>query len=358
MGSKPAIFWSNVNVDLDWRGMDSANIEPLQPSDNNYKEKKRIENSRPPPEPKPTTGRIGSTSQRPSADTRVKPNFKPYSEEEIRDATNNFRESFIIGAGGYGAVYKCKLDDWDVAVKILGEKSDQGLTEYIKEMGVLSRMRHENLVHLMGTCFELRALIYEYIPNGSLEKCLEERPTELTWQLRTRIVYEICKGIMYLHAKQPQALVHGDLKPHNVLLDDGFRVKLADFGLCRVLTQGQASKAHHLTLTISGSTGYMDPDYIATGKVTPVVDVYALGKTVMRVLTGQQPLDVFAQVHAANKRGSLMKIVDPTVRDWPKNVVEVLARFALKSCKLDRYKPEFFKKFYSDIGKILDDIGY
>ncbi|KAJ6808458.1 putative U-box domain-containing protein 33 isoform X5 [Iris pallida] len=304
----------------------------------------------------PSTGGYGSTSRRKSEDTRVKPSFKPFSAKEIQDATNNFNKSLVIGEGGYGKVYKCQLDNWDVAVKILDDQGDQGLKEYIREMEVLETMRHENLIHLMGTCFKFRALVYEYLPNGSLEDCLKDRPWELTWEIRTRIVYEICTALRFLHANKPEPLVHGDLKPHNVLLDANFKVKLADFGLCRYLTQGENSKAFRQTMHVSGSPGYMDPDFLETLKITPGVDVYSLGKTVVRILTGKHPPDVFREVYEAKRRGSFMDIVDPAVKHWPENVVEILTRFALRSTKPDRSRSEFMGNFHSELEKILDGI--
>ncbi|KAJ6827040.1 putative U-box domain-containing protein 33 isoform X3 [Iris pallida] len=307
-------------------------------------------------QPSNTTRGYGSTSRRIEEHTRVKPSFKAFSPKEIQYATNNFSQSLMIGQGGYGKVYKCQLDNWDVAVKILDDQGDQGLKEYIKEMEVLEEMRHENLINLMGTCFKFRALVYEYLPNGSLEDCLKDRPRELTWEVRTRIVYEICAALRFLHANRPEPLVHGDLKPHNVLLGANFKVKLADFGLCRYLTQGENSKAFHQTMHVSGSAGYIDPDYLGSGKVTPGVDVYSLGKTVVRILTGQYPPDIFREVHVAKKRGSFMSIVDPTVRDWPEDVVDILARFALRSTKPDRDRSEFMGCFYSELEMILDAI--
>ncbi|KAJ6808442.1 putative U-box domain-containing protein 57-like isoform X4 [Iris pallida] len=329
---------------------------PRQPSNN--KEMKRLENSpRPPAELVIASTRDdGSTSRRKSEDTRVKPSFKPFSPKEIQDATNNFSQSLMIGHGGYGKVYKCQLDNWDVAVKILDDQGDQGLKEYIREMEVLETMRHENLIHLMGTCFKFRALVYEYLPNGSLEDCLKDRPGELTWEIRTCIVYEICTALRFLHANKPEPLVHGDLKPHNVLLDANFKVKLADFGLSRYLTQGENSKAFRLTRYVSGSDGYIDPDYLGSRKITPGVDVYSLGKTVVRILTGKHPPDVFEEVYEAKRRGSFMDIVDPAVRHWPENVVEILTRFALRSTKPDRSRSEFLGNFHSELEKILDGI--
>ncbi|KAJ6843130.1 putative U-box domain-containing protein 33 [Iris pallida] len=330
---------------------------PQAPKPSNNKVMKRVENSPPPAELViPKTGGYGSTSRRKSEDTRVKPSFKPFSPQEIHDATNNFSKSLMIGEGGYGKVYKCQLDNWDVAVKILDDQGDQGLKEYIKEMEVLETMRHENLIHLMGTCFKFRALIYEYLPNGSLEDCLKDRPRELTWEIRTRIVYEICTALRFLHAKKPEPLVHGDLKPHNILLGANFEVKLADFGLCRYLTQGENSKAFRQTMHVSGSPGYMDPDFLGSLKVTPGVDVYSLGKTVVRILTGKHPPDVFREVYEAKRAGSFMDIVDPAVRRWPQNVVEILVRFSLKASKPDRNRSEFMGGFHSELEKILDGI--
>ncbi|KAJ6808493.1 U-box domain-containing protein 70 [Iris pallida] len=330
---------------------DHNNNNPLQPSNN--KQMKRIENSPPPAELMlPTTGGYGSISRKRSEeDTGGYPSFKAFSRKEIQYATNNFSKSLMIGGGGYGKVYKCQLDNWDVVVKILDDQGHQGDQEYIREMEVLEGMRHKNLIHLMGTCFKLRALVYEYLPNGSLEDCLRDRPRELTWKIRTRIVYEICTALRFIHTRSPP-LIHGDLKPHNVLLDANFKVKLADFGFGRYLSEGENSKAFRHTHNISGSVGYMDPDYLGSGKVTMGVDVYSFGKTVVKILTGRHPPDIFTEVHEAKKRGSFMTVVDPTVGDWPEDVVLILAHFALRSTKSDRYRSEFMAKFHSALGKI------
>ncbi|KAJ6850796.1 U-box domain-containing protein 33-like [Iris pallida] len=127
-------------------------------------------------------------------------------------------------------------------------------------------MRHPNLVMLIGACFKLSSPVYEFLLEGSLEDFLKNRPGLLTWQMRTRIVYEICSALIFLHSNKPQPLVHGDLKPANILLDAKFNNKLADFGLCRFLPEGTNTVAFLQTANIKGTEMVHRPRLLGGGE--------------------------------------------------------------------------------------------
>ncbi|KAJ6834327.1 U-box domain-containing protein 33-like [Iris pallida] len=280
-----------------------------------------------------------------------------FSYLEIERATNGLSESTKIGQGGYGSVYKGYLDNTEVAIKMLDARSQQGLEEFIQELEVLGQMRHPNLVKLIGACFKLRSLVYEFLSEGSLEDFLKNRPALLTWQMRTRIVYEICSALIFLHSNKPQPLVHGDLKPANILLDSNFNSKLADFGLCRFLPEGTNTVAFLQTANIKGTEWYIDPDFLEAGKLSPGCDVYSFGVTILRILTGAPPARVVMKVYRANERKKVMTIVDPTAGPWPDHVAEYLACIGLKCCEPERRNSELMREISTGLKDILAKIG-
>ncbi|GAU44028.1 hypothetical protein TSUD_349600 [Trifolium subterraneum] len=158
-----------------------------------------------------------------------------FSFSEIEEATCNFNPSLKIGEGGYGSIFKGILRHTEVAIKMLNPDSTQGPSEFQQEVTVLSKLRHQNLVTLIGANQESMTLIYEYLPNGSLEdhlSCNNSNTSPLSWQTRIRIATELCSALIFLHSNKPHSIVHGDLKPSNILLDANFISKLSDFGIC------------------------------------------------------------------------------------------------------------------------------
>lgn len=231
-----------------------------------------------------------------SEDKRSKSGIKIFFDYEIEGATDGFSDSSKIGEGGFDAVYRGHLDGTEIDVKILDTNSEQGIPEFHQELEVLGRIRHPNLVKLIGVCFKLRALVYEFVPNGSLEDLLKKSPEHLTWQMRTRIVYDTCSALLFLHSNKPQPVLHGDLKPANILLDGRFNIKLADFGLCHVLPEDTNTIKFHKTSRIQGTHWYIDPDYLGQGKLSPRCDVYSFGVTILRILTGAPPAKIVMKV--------------------------------------------------------------
>ncbi|XP_077240913.1 U-box domain-containing protein 52-like [Tasmannia lanceolata] len=261
--------------------------------------------------------------------------FKRYTLEEIEKATDYFSESLKIGEGGYGPVFKSNLDHSVVAIKIL--RSDvtvtQGMKQFQQEVEVLSRIRHPNMVLLIGACPDYGCLVYEYMANGSLEDRLlcQNNTPPLSWQLRFKIAAEIGTGLLHLHQIKPEPLVHRDLKPGNILLDHNFASKIADVGLARLIptSAADATTQYHMTAA-AGTFCYIDPEYQKTGMLGIKSDIYALGIILLQLITARPPMGLAHNIEKAIEMGQLEKMLDPVVPDWP---VEDTLRFAKLSLK-------------------------
>jgi serine/threonine protein kinase len=207
-------------------------------------------------------------------------------------------------------------------------------------------VRHPNLVTLIGACREAFGLVYEFLPNGSLEDrlaCTNNTPP-LTWQVRTKIICEMCSALIFLHSNKPHPVVHGDLKPGNILLDANFVSKLGDFGICRLLSQSSTTTTTtraittklHRTTTPKGTFAYMDPEFLSTGELTPRSDVYSFGIIILRLLTGRSPKSIAEVVEDAVERGQLHAVLDPTAGDWPFVQANQLAHIGLRCAEMSR----------------------
>ncbi|KAK3194787.1 hypothetical protein Dsin_026097 [Dipteronia sinensis] len=267
--------------------------------------------------------------------------FSEFSFSEVEEATRNFDPSLKIGEGGYGSIYKGLLRHTQVAIKMPHSHSLQGPSEYQQEVDVLSKLRHPNLVTLIGACPEVWTLIYEYLPNGSLEDrltCRDNSPP-LSWQTRIRIATELCSVLIFLHSCKPHSIVHGDLKPSNILLDTKFVSKLSDFGICRLLSYDELSSNNTTPCCrtdLKGTFAYMDPEFVATGELTPKSDVYSFGVILLRLLTGRSALGITKEVQYALDTGKLKNLLDPLAGDWPFVQAEQLANLALRCCEMNR----------------------
>lgn len=176
------------------------------------------------------------------------------------------------------------------------------------QVSVVSRVRHPNLVTLMGCCPEASALVFEFLPNGSLEDRLARRDDTppLAWQARTRIIGEVCSALVFLHSCEPRPFIHGDLNPANILLDANLVSKLGDYGASRLPT-----------MTNPGSARYTDPELLTTGELTPSSDVYSFGVVVLRLVTGQPALGIARKVEEALEKGEMETLVDRSAGEWP-----------------------------------------
>ncbi|KAH6791929.1 hypothetical protein C2S52_002406 [Perilla frutescens var. hirtella] len=228
---------------------------------------------------------------------RAKRLFRQFSLAEIQLATKNFSEGLVIGKGGFGKVYKGLIDEGEhtVAVKRLKSCSNQGAREFLTEIETLSELRHINLVSLIGYCRERREmiLVYEYMPNGTLADHLYKNArrnrscASLTWKQRLNICMEAGRGLDYLHTGY--GLIHRDVKPSNILLDENFVAKVSDFGLAK--PEDRSMLQSHVSTKVKGTFGYLDPYYFHTQKLTRKSDTYAFGVVLLEVLCGRPAVE-------------------------------------------------------------------
>ncbi|XP_027342923.1 G-type lectin S-receptor-like serine/threonine-protein kinase At4g27290 [Abrus precatorius] len=208
----------------------------------------------------------------------------------IRFATNNFSADNKLGEGGFGAVYKGILDDGcEIAVKRLSKNSSQGLQEFKNEVMHIAKLQHRNLVKLLGYCIQAgeRLLIYEYMPNKSLDFFIFDKNKSklLDWPRRLHIINGIARGLLYLHQDSRHRIVHRDLKAGNVLLDSEMNPKISDFGLARSFggTETEANTMH-----VVGTYGYLPPEYIINGAYSTRSDVFSFGVLILEIVSGKR----------------------------------------------------------------------
>ncbi|CAL9017113.1 unnamed protein product [Prunus brigantina] len=215
---------------------------------------------------------------------------RKFSYSELARATSNFSEEKKLGEGGFGGVYKGFIPDLNsyVAVKRISRGSKQGPKEYASEVRIISRVRHRNLVQLIGWCHERKfLLVYEFMPNGSLDSHLFKEEKLLTWEARYKIAQGLASGLLYLHQEWEQCVLHRDIKSSNVMLDSNFNAKLGDFGLARLVDHGKQSQ----TTILAGTMGYMAPEYVNTGKASRQSDVFSFGIVALEISCGRKPID-------------------------------------------------------------------
>jgi hypothetical protein len=220
---------------------------------------------------------------------------KRFSFKELARATNNFNDEEKLGQGGFGAVYKGFLQDSNsfVAVKRVSKGSKQGIKEYASEVKIISRLRHRNLVQLIGWCHERGELllIYEFMPNGSLNSHLFTEESLLIWETRYKVAQGLALALVYLHEEWEQCVVHRDIKSSNIMLDSNFNAKLGDFGLARLVDHVKGS----LTSTVlAGTRGYMAPECVTTGNASKESDVYSFGIVALEIACGRKPIKINA----------------------------------------------------------------
>ncbi|CAL5350827.1 unnamed protein product [Camellia sinensis] len=213
-----------------------------------------------------------------------------FSLKEMKKATNGFSKDRILGSGGFGEVYKGELQDGTVvAVKSAKVGDIKSTHQVLNEVGILSQVNHRNLVRLMGCCVEAEQplLIYEYISNGTLHDHLHRKCTFLDWKTRLRISLQTAEALAYLHSAAYTPIYHRDVKSSNILLDDDFNAKVADFGLSRLARPGLS----HLSTCAQGTLGYLDPEYYRNYQLTEKSDVYSYGVVLLELLTSQKAID-------------------------------------------------------------------
>ncbi|KAL7240271.1 hypothetical protein ACSBR2_006017 [Camellia fascicularis] len=223
-----------------------------------------------------------------------------FSYTELEEATNNFDPSKELGDGGFGTVYYGKLQDGrEVAVKRLYEHNYKRVTQFMNEIEILTRLRHSNLVTLYGCTSRLSRellLVYEYIPNGTVADHIhgdraKDRP--LVWSIRMSIAIETASALTYLHASD---IIHRDVKTNNILLDNNFCVKVADFGLSRLFP----NDVTHVSTAPQGTPGYVDPEYHQCYQLTDKSDVYSFGVVLIELISSMTAVDISRHRHEIN----------------------------------------------------------
>ncbi|GLT51918.1 hypothetical protein SLA2020_252900 [Shorea laevis] len=244
----------------------------------------------------------------------------------IRDATNNFSDENKLGEGGFGAVYKGRLaNGQEIAVKRLSMSSGQGDLEFKNEVQLVARLQHRNLVKLRGFCLEgkERLLIYEFVPNSSLDHFLFDpiKRTQFHWKTRYKIIEGIAKGLLYLHEDSRLRIIHRDLKAGNILLDENMNPKISDFGMARLFVVDQTQDA---TNKVVGTYGYMAPEYALRGQLSVKIDVYSFGVLILEIVSGQKINHNCHEDNATNltsvawrnwREGTPLNIMDPNLSE-------------------------------------------
>ncbi|KAL5705503.1 non-specific serine/threonine protein kinase [Ranunculus cassubicifolius] len=270
---------------------------------------------------------------------------KRFHYNELVVATNNFAEEGKLGEGGFGGVYRGDLTDptMGVAVKRVSRESRQGKKEFVSEVKIISQLRHRNLVQLIGWCHERGEflLVYEFMPNGSLDFHLFGGRTMLTWVSRHKIALGLASALLYLHEEWEQCVVHRDIKSSNVMLDSNFNAKLGDFGLARFVDHGLGVK----TTMLAGTMGYLAPECVLTGKAGKESDVYSFGVVALEIACGRRAVEhneeegkvgLVAWAWELYGSGRLLEAVDNKLGvDYDENQIQRLMVVGLWCANLD-----------------------
>ncbi|KAL0926283.1 hypothetical protein M5K25_002500 [Dendrobium thyrsiflorum] len=267
--------------------------------------------------------KLGVAKQRAAAKTatekRVTGNgniaAQTFTFRELAAATKNFRPECLLGEGGFGRVYKGRLEKTGqvVAIKQLDRNGLQGNREFLVEVLMLSLLHHEHLVNLIGYCAdgEQRLLVYEYMALGSLEDHLLEispNQTPLSWFTRMQIAFGAAKGLEYMHEKATPPVIYRDLKSSNILLNEDYIPKLSDFGLAKL---GSLDEKANVSSRVMGTYGYCAPEYARTGQLTIKSDVYSFGVVLLELITGKRVIDT----RRPTKEQNLVASAQPMFKD-------------------------------------------
>ncbi|KAK7411892.1 hypothetical protein VNO78_03335 [Psophocarpus tetragonolobus] len=249
---------------------------------------------------------------------------RKYSYAELAKAASGFKDEHKLGQGGFGGVYRGYLKDIKshVAIKRISEDSHQGIKEFASEVRIISRLRHRNLVQLIGWCHEKKKLllVYEYMQNGSLDIHLSKKQCFLKWAVRYNIAQGLASALVYLHEEWEQCVVHRDIKPSNIMLDSEFNAKLGDFGLARFVDHAKSAQ----TTALAGTFGYLAPESTFGYKSSKESDVYSFGVVALEIACGRKPIShkvreneihIVEWVWELYGGGRIIEAADP-ILDW------------------------------------------
>ncbi|CAN6708199.1 unnamed protein product [Malus baccata var. baccata] len=254
------------------------------------------------------------------------PELPLFSLRSLAAATNNFSEANKLGEGGFGPVYKgILIANEEVAIKRLSKKSGQGHEEFMNELKLIAKLQHTNLVRLLGCCIEDEEmiLIYEYMPNRSLDKFLfdSSERTKLDWRTRFRIIEGVAQGVLYIHKYSRLKIIHRDLKASNVLLDETMKPKISDFGMAKIFGMDQTEAN---TNRVVGTYGYMSPEYALYGHFSEKLDVFSFGVLLLEIVSGKRnsafhrfedPLTLAGWAWRLWKEGREIEVIDELLRE-------------------------------------------
>ncbi|KAJ1295431.1 hypothetical protein BS78_01G223500 [Paspalum vaginatum] len=244
-----------------------------------------------------------------------------FAYKDLYDATDGFETKHLLGAGGFGRVYKGVLPGsrTEVAVKKVSHESRQGMKEFVAEVVSIGRLRHRNLVRLLGYCRRKGELllVYDCMPNGSLDKHLHVHDDEdtpvLDWARRLHVIRGVAAGLLYMHEDWEKVVIHRDIKASNVLLDGEMNGRLGDFGLARLYDHGSDPQTTHVV----GTMGYLSPELVRTGKATTLSDVFAFGAFLLEVACGRRPIEE----ENADAAGDRFVLADWVLGHWRKGSI-------------------------------------
>ncbi|KAK1440445.1 hypothetical protein QVD17_06272 [Tagetes erecta] len=249
-----------------------------------------------------------------------------FSFTQIANATASFSADNKLGEGGFGSVYKGVLEGQEIAVKRLSKTSTQGVDEFKNEVICISKLQHRNLVKLLGCCIQEdeKLLIYEYMPNKSLDSFIFDRSQRmlLDWMKRFNIINGIARGLLYLHQDSRLRIIHRDLKASNILLDQDMNPKILDFGLARYF---EGNETHANTKRVMGTYGYMSPEYAIQGIFSIKSDVFSFGVLMLEIVSGQRSSNLIVHSQHENnlighawslyKEGRSMELIDASLAE-------------------------------------------
>ncbi|KAL5537349.1 hypothetical protein UlMin_045945 [Ulmus minor] len=286
---------------------------------------------------------------------------KLFTAEELQRATDNYNRSRFLGKGGYGTVYKGMLPDGSiVAVKRSIAIGRNQIDQFINEVVILSQVNHRNIVKLVGCCLETETplLVYEFISNGTLSDHVQNKDQEssLSWENRLSIACDIAGALAYMHSAASIPIFHRDIKSSNILLDDKFNAKIADFGTSRSVPNEKT----HLTTAVQGTLGYMDPGYFHSSQFTDKSDVYSYGVTLVELLTGENPFsyakeetkNLVATFITLSQENQLVQILDSRVAVDAEEEIQAVAELATRCLRLDGKKRPSMKQVSMELERL------